>query len=330
MKMKKMMALIMALCLMLTVFAACGGDSGSSGSNDSSSSSSEADFQESYSDVSSDAQAKTVESGKLKVATSPDFAPMAFVDTSKSGQDQYVGFDMTLAKYIADEMGLELEIMPMSFDACTTAVSMGTVDMAISGFSWRQDREDNFNLSDFYYPGDNESDQVVIVRKEDEGKYTKPEDFKGVKVGAQTASLQQSLCQEQLPDCEIVVVGELGTGLLQLKNGDFDAMAVAKGQADVFMANDKDVALSGFQFEVDDKYTANVIVLKKGADDLTEQVNGILKKAYDAGVYGGWYDEAKEMAMSASAQEVTMPDEGEPSEGSEPSEESGEPSTQEE
>lgn len=289
MKLKKFLALVMAVCLILTAFAACGGKSGGS--------------------------------SQLKVATSPDFAPMAFVDTSKEGQDQYVGFDMMLAKYIAEEMGKELVIMPMSFDACTTAVSTGTVDMAISGFSWRQDREDNYNLSDFYYPGDNESDQVVIVRKEDEGKYTKPEDFAGVKVGAQTASLQQSLCEEQLPDCEIVVVGELGTGLLQLKNGDFDAMAVAKGQADVFMANDPQVALSGFQFEVDEKYTANVIVLKKGNDDLTKQVNEILKKAYDAGVYGDWYDQAKKMAMSATAQEVTIDDESEGGDvGTEPSE----------
>ncbi|WP_158590932.1 transporter substrate-binding domain-containing protein [Acutalibacter sp. 1XD8-33] len=280
MKMKKVIALTLALCLMLAALAACG-DGGKSDSGN-----------------------------VLKVATSPDFAPMAFVDTSKSGQDQYVGFDMMLAKYIAEEMGKELVIMPMSFEACTTAVSMGTVDMAISGFSWREDREEGFNLSDFYYPGDNESDQVVITLKENEGKFSSPEDFNGVKVGAQTGSLQESLCQEQLPDCELVTIGELGTGLLQLKNGDFEAMAVAKGQADVFMSNDPAVALSGFQFEVDEKYTANVVVMKKGADDLTQEVNGILKKAYDSNVYGDWYEEAKELAMSATANEVTYDDEG--------------------
>ena len=41
----------------------------------------------------------------LTVAISPDFAPMEFVDTSKTGQDQYIGFDVMLAKYIAQEMG---------------------------------------------------------------------------------------------------------------------------------------------------------------------------------------------------------------------------------
>ena len=53
----------------------------------------------------------------LTVALSPDFAPMEFIDTSKSGQDQYVGFDVTLAKFIADELGMDLEIKAMSFDA---------------------------------------------------------------------------------------------------------------------------------------------------------------------------------------------------------------------
>ncbi len=69
----------------------------------------------------------------LTVALSPDFSPMEFVDTSKSGQEQFVGFDITLANHIAQELGKTLEIKPMSFDACQTAVQMGTVDMSISG-----------------------------------------------------------------------------------------------------------------------------------------------------------------------------------------------------
>ena len=44
---------------------------------------------------------KKEERGVLTVAISPDFAPMEFVDTSKSGQDSYVGFDVFLAKFIA-------------------------------------------------------------------------------------------------------------------------------------------------------------------------------------------------------------------------------------
>ena len=57
------------------------------------------------------------DSGVLTVALSPDFAPMEFVDSSKTGQEQYVGFDVMLAQFIADELGVKLEIQAMSFDA---------------------------------------------------------------------------------------------------------------------------------------------------------------------------------------------------------------------
>ncbi len=248
----------------------------------------------------------------LKVATSPDFAPMEFVDSSKKGQDSYVGFDITLAKYIADAMGKEIEIVPMSFDACKVAVEVGTVDMAISGFSWTEDRAKNYNMSDYYYAGDNETEQTIVTAKENEGKFTSAADFSGKKVAAQTGSLQLDLCKEQLPaDCEIVEIGDLNTAFLQLKNGDFDAIAVAVGQAKVFISNNEDsVALAGFDFEVDPKSVGNVVLMQKGADELTAKVNEILAKAYSEGLYEQWYNEALALSGVETAQEISYDDNG--------------------
>lgn len=246
----------------------------------------------------------------LTVATSPDFAPMEFCDVSKTGQDQYVGFDIMLANYIADELGMELKILPMSFDSCPTAVTSGKATLAISGFSWMEERAANYNLSDYYYAGDNETEQVIVTLKDKEGQFTTAEDFNGMKIGAQNASLQEQLCQEQLPGAEIVTVGDLSTALMQLKKGDFDSIAVAKGQADVFLSNDPDVALSGFEFNVDPKYVGNVIVLKKGDDEMTKKVNAILAKAEAAGLYEQWYEEAEILAGSKDAQEISYDDNG--------------------
>ena len=232
----------------------------------------------------------------LKVAISPDFAPMEFVDPTKTGQDQYVGFDVFLAKYLAEEMGKELEIMPMDFFACQTAVAMGTVDMSISGFSWTEERAENYNLSDYYYAGDNETEQVLITTKANEGKFTTAESVAGLKVGAQTASLQEGLCKEQLPDTELVIFTDINTGVLQLKNGDFDVMAVATGNADAIISSNPDVALAGFNFEVSEEESNNLILLKKGNDELTKQVNELLAKAYEAGYYGEWYAAAEKLA----------------------------------
>lgn len=232
----------------------------------------------------------------LKVAISPDFAPMEFVDPSKSGQDQYVGFDVFLAKYLAEGLGKELEIMPMDFQACQTAVAMGTVDMSISGFSWTEERAENYNLSDYYYAGDNETEQVLITTKENEGKFTTADSVAGLKVGAQSASLQEGLCKEQLPNTELVVFTDINTGILQLKKGDFDVMAVATGNADALISSNPDVALAGFNFEVSEEESNNLILLKKGNDELTKQVNDLLAKAYAAGYYGEWYAAAEELA----------------------------------
>ena len=248
----------------------------------------------------------------LKVATSPDFAPMEFVDSSKKGQESYVGFDITLAKYIAEGLGKELELVPMSFDACQAAVEVGSVDMSLSGLSWTAKRAENYNMSDYYYAGDNETEQTIVTTKANEGKFTSAADFSGKKIAAQTASLQLDLCKEQLPaDCEIVEVGDLTTAFLQLQNGDFDGIAVAVGQAKVFISNNAETtALSGFDFEVDPKSVGNVVLMPKGADELTAKVNEILAKAYNEGLYEKWYADALELSGVETAQEVSYDDDG--------------------
>ena len=216
----------------------------------------------------------------------------------------YVGFDVTLAKYIAGSLGLELQIMPMSFDACQTAVYAGTVDMTISGFSWTEERAQNYNTSNYYHAGDNEDEQVLITLASNGDKFATADALKGAKIGAQNASLQQSLTTEQLPDSELTLFTDLGTGVLQLKNGDFDCIAVADGNGDAIIANNPEIAKSGFSFVVDEKYTGNVILLQKGADELTAAVNEALASSKDK--WDGWYSDAK----SISGIEASYDDQG--------------------
>ena len=278
--MKKILAFVLAIMMMCSVLVGCG----SSGS----------DSKDTYYEVSgnfTDVSVNTITPGKLTVAISPDFAPMEFVDPTKTGQDMYVGFDVILANYVADELGLELVLMPMSFDACQTAVYTGTVDMSISGFSWTEDRAENANLSTYYYAGDNEDEQVLITLKGNEGKYDSTEKLAGVKIGAQNASLQQSMVEAQLPDSELALFTDIGTAVLQLKNGDFDCIAVAGGNADAIIASNPEIILAGFNFYVDPKETGNVILMQKGADDLTDIINQIL--AQSESYWGAWYETAQ-------------------------------------
>ena len=251
------------------------------------------------------------ENGKLTVAVSPDFAPMEFVDTSKSGQDQFIGFDISLAKFLAAELGLELEIKPMSFDACQTAVETGAVDMSISGYSKTDKRAENFELSDFYYAGDNETQQSIIVKAENAGKWTTAEDFANLTVAAQDASLQYDLCLTQLPETvSIKLFKTIDDAVLSLMTGKVDAVAVAHGNGDAIIANNDQIAFSGFDFEVEEEQSNNVILIQKGNTELLEKVNAALAKAYEAGYYPTWYAEAKELAGIPTAADVSFDAEG--------------------
>lgn len=246
--------------------------------------------------------------GVLYVTLSPDFAPMEFVDSSKDGQEQYVGFDVTLAKYIADYIGVDLVIEPMSFDACQTAVYTGSVPMSISGYSWTEERSENYEISDYYYAGDNETEQVILIKKTDADKYTSAEDFSGVDVGAQNASLQMNLLTSQLPDANPITIGDLGVGVLELQNGSIEALAVAKGNAEMILDSNPDLMICPWEFEVAAEYEANVILITKGETALLNIVNEALAKAYADGLYGTWYEDAVALAKSENAAEVSVED----------------------
>ena len=295
--MKKIIAIALATLMVLSLFAGCG----ASGSKYTA---------PTYTVTGKfkDANITTITEGKLTVALSPDFAPMEFVDPTKSGQDMYVGFDVTLANYIADELGLELVIMPMDFSACQTAVYTKAVDMSISGYSWSEDREANYNLSDYYYAGENENEQVLITLASNGDKYATKEGLAGAKIGAQNASLQQALTEAQLPDSTLVPFTDLGTAVLQLKAGDFDCVAVADGNGDAIIAKNPEIAKSGFVFYVDPKETGNVIMLQKGADDLTAVVNDILAESQQ--YWDAWYKVWEEVSNGGTGIDQSYDEQG--------------------
>ena len=247
-------------------------------------------------------------SGELHITLSPDFAPMEFIDSSKDGQEQYVGLDVFLAKYIADYIGVKLVIEPMSFDACQTAVYTSSVPMSISGYSWTEERGENYEISDYYYAGDNETEQVILIKKTDADKYASAEDFSGVDVGAQNASLQMNLLTSQLPDANPITIGDLGVGVLELQNGSIEALAVAKGNAEMILDSNPDLMICPWEFEVAAEYEANVILITKGETALLNVVNEALAKAYADGLYGTWYEDAVALSKSENAAEVSVED----------------------
>ena len=306
---KKSLVLLLALAMIFTlVLSACGGGGGEAAPEEASGDSAAA----AYDKILEGLNAEAVDTDEeIVVAMSPDFAPMEFVDLSRSGDDQYVGYDVLLAKYIANHLGKKLVIKPMSFDAVMTAVQTGNADMGISGFSWTAERAENYFITDWYEAGENETEQVVITTAENEGKLTDAASFEGLKVGAQGGSLQELLVKEQLPGAECVLMtdpNDLATALL---TGKIDALAVAQGNGESFIsANDGKLAQSGFQFEIDEKYKNNVVLINKDNAELGEQVNAIIAQQKADDVADAWYEASQMLGNIKTIDELGYDDQG--------------------
>ena len=247
----------------------------------------------------------------LVVAMSPDFAPMEFYDTAKSGDDAIVGFDVLLATYLGKELGMKVKIDPMSFDACMAAVASGNADLAISGFSWTSERAETFLISDYYVAGENETEQILVTTKANAAKFTAGKtDFSGLKIGAQGGSLQQLLVEEQLvtKGAKLELYENINVAATALATGEIDALAVAYGNGEA-LANDT-IVLSDYYFEVEEKYKNNVILLNKNDAELLEKVNAALGKAMAADLYDGWYEACQIYAEVKTLDELGYDDEG--------------------
>lgn len=238
---------------------------------------------------------KILESGKLVLATSPDFAPLEFEDLS-SGEAQYVGSDIELAKYIAEKLGVELEISAMDFSAVQAAIPSGQADIAISGFARTEERAQNMELSTPFNITE-DGGQTVLVAKGQGANYTAAEDFSGLQIGAQNGSLQYNLVSEQLPDdVEVVPVGSLNDGVLMLETGKIDALASDLSNAELLLESHDGIETTDFMFEYSSE--GNVAAVKKGETELIEAVNEIIEEVNELGLYEQWKDEATELAKS--------------------------------
>lgn len=138
--------------------------------------------------------ASILEKGTMVIATSPDYPANEFVTEDGT----VYGCEMMLAKYVADCLGVALKIETMDFNAVLTAVDTGKVDIAFSGFGWRADRAEAFELSVGYTGDDEVTFHTLIVPADKADQYDSLDDFVGKHIVAQAGSLQQMYVEDQI------------------------------------------------------------------------------------------------------------------------------------
>lgn len=229
-----------------------------------------------------------LDKGQIVLATSPDYPPSEFVDD----QGNVKGSDIMLAQYIANSLGVDLKVETMDFNAVLTAVDTGKVDIGISGFGYKADRAEQFELSHGYQSSSAAAHHTLLVPAEKADEYKSLADFSGKKIDTQANSLQEMYVTDQIPDADLQKVATLDQAILELQTGKIDAIALdsttAKNYAEtsdgmfvsVYEKNGVEFDLSQYADE-----SGNVVAVKKGETSLIDAVNQVIDSLATSGKY---------------------------------------------
>lgn len=270
--MKKLIAIVLSALMVLGMFAGCvADDPAGPGKN-------------TY-------NLKTVKEGYLTVITSPDYAPYEFYALDKEGNPSLAGFDMALAEYIADYLGLTLEVVPMDFNGIVGEMAAGTADLAIAGLSPDPDREDSMDFSDMYYEGK----QAFITSNAKASLFTDLASTNKAEyqIAAQTGTIQNELAEQFSPNAQLVNLVKATDIIAELMSGKIDGAYVEWDVAAAYSANYPDLKIL---CEVPYEAEGNVIGVNKGNTDLLKYVNEALNKCVDDGDFAQFVATALEQA----------------------------------
>lgn len=163
--------------------------------------------------------AEVKKKGVLVLGTDPTFAPFEFKGTDGTIQ----GFEIDLARAVARDLGVKLEIRAVGFGALMPqSVTSGRVDMAISAITITAERAKVVGFSGPYY----RSAQVFIVRGGNPGKFTWPSDVKGRIIGVQANTTGQFTADDILKPkgATLKVYDDFAAGLADVRAGRIMAL----------------------------------------------------------------------------------------------------------
>ncbi len=243
--MKKIITLTLALVMLTCVLAGCGASEAKS-------------------------SLKTVESGKLIMATNAAFPPYEFIEGN-----EIVGIDAEIAGAIAEKLGLELQIDDMEFDSIVESVKGGKADIGLAGMTVTPERQEVINFTASYATGV----QVVIVN-EDSAITTVDDLFaEGAShaIGVQRNTTGDLYCTWDLEDAGLATVDRYSKGadaVQALLTGKVDCVVIDNEPAKAFVEANEGLKILDTEYAIEEYAAA----MSKDNEELYNAVNKALEE----------------------------------------------------
>ena len=221
---------------------------------------------------------KTDDNGDTKttlvVGTSADYAPFEFMYPDESGEMVYGGIDVSVAQYVADEMGLTLQVENMSFDNLLTSLDKGDFDMVLAAMEATPDRLENADFSDPYYT---DVPPALLVKAANADQYKTLADLNGKSVGAQTATTKLDVVNgiEGATPVPLTSVLDLVNELVYDK---VDAILVDGGVAAEYAAANPELVIADASSELGAAAPYCIAVAKGDPKGLLPDINAAIAK----------------------------------------------------
>ncbi len=263
---KKIMSVIIASAMIMSL-SACGSGSSSAASTEKAS--------EAVSEAAEEAAAGTENAsagGKLVMATNAEFPPYEYHEN-----DEIVGIDAEIAAAIAKELGCEIEIEDIAFDSVIPEVTSGKADFGMAGMTVTDERKQSVNFSDTYAV----AKQSVIVKEDSD--ITDIDGLKDRVIGVQTGTTGDLYATDDYGDGNIERYSKGMEAVQALSQGKIDAVIIDNEPAKVYVAENTGLKL------LDSAYTEEEYAICVALDntELLDKINAALAKLKDDGTIDG-------------------------------------------
>jgi polar amino acid transport system substrate-binding protein len=225
------------------------------------------------------------DAGKLVMLTNAAFPPYEYLGSD----NKPAGVDVDIAQAIADEIGVELEVVDMDFDGLIPALTGGKGDLIAAGLTVTDERKESVDFSDTYA----DATQLIIVSA-DNTDIMSVDDLNGKNIGVQLGTTGDIYAS----DIEGAAVSQYKSGLeaaLDLKNGKLDAVILDQLPAQNIVASNEGLKL------IDEPFTEEqyAIALKMGDEAFLKVVNSVIGKLKDEGKVAEWTESHAQAAAVA-------------------------------
>lgn len=223
----------------------------------------------------------------FRVGMEAGYAPFNWTQTDDSngavkingGAEYAGGYDVEIAKKIADSLGKKLVIVKTEWDGLVPALTSGKIDAIIAGMSPTAERKETIDFTDIYY----KSDLVMLVKKG--GAYENAEtlkDFSGAKITGQLNTFHYSVI-DQIPNVKKqTAMDNFPAMRVALESGVIDGYVTERPEALSAQMANENFKMVEFKegFETSEEDTAIAVGVKKDSE-LKDKINEILKGISD-------------------------------------------------